>query len=282
MIRIVSDSTCDLSEELKEKYNIEILPLHVILGEEEYLDGVNVSREELYKWSDENESTPKTSAPSLTDAMDLFQAIIDAGDEIIAFSISSDMSTSGSVMRLAAETIDAEDKVSVVDSKELSTGIGLLVIKAAEMASDGMSREKIVEEIEKLIPKTRASFVVDTLTYLHRGGRCSGAAAFVGSALKLHPKIEVVDGKMIVGKKYRGKYPVVVLNYAKDMEEAMKNADTSRVFITHSGIDEEIKNSIYDYVKSLNVFEEILITDAGGTIASHCGYGTLGVLFISK
>lgn len=190
------------------------------------------------------------------------------------------MSTSGNVLRIAAEEIEAEDKVSVVDSQNLSTGIGLLVLKAAEMAAEGLGREEIVKKIEDIRPRVRASFVVDTLTYLHRGGRCSGVAAFAGSALKLHPRIEVVDGAMQPGKKYRGKYSSVVLNYVKDMKEDMMRADPTRVFITFTGVAKEIEDSVREYVESLNKFDEICITHAGATVASHCGYGTLGVLFI--
>ena len=280
MIRIVSDSTCDLSPELVERFNIEILPLHILCGDKEYKDGVDITLPELFAWADENKTTPKTSAPSMEDAMNLFQPIIDNGDEIIAFSISDTMSTSGNVMRLAAEEIEAEDKITVIDSMNLSTGIGLLVCKCAEFVAEGMTRAETVEKIEALRPYVRASFVVDTLTYLHRGGRCSGVAAFAGSALKLHPRIEVVDGNMQPGKKYRGKYSKVVLDYVKDMEEAMMHADPTRVFITFTGVAKEIEDSVTEYVESLNKFNEICITNAGGTVASHCGYGTLGVLFI--
>ncbi len=280
MIRIVSDSTCDLSPELVERFNIEILPLHILCGDKEYKDGVDITLPELFAWADENKTTPKTSAPSMEDAMNLFKPIIDNGDEIIAFSISDTMSTSGNVMRLAAEEIEAEDKITVIDSMNLSTGIGLLVCKCAEFIAEGMTRAETVEKIEALRPYVRASFVVDTLTYLHRGGRCSGVAAFAGSALKLHPRIEVVDGNMQPAKKYRGKYSKVVLDYVKDMEEAMMHADPTRVFITFTGVAKEIEDSVREYVESLNKFNEICITNAGGTVASHCGYGTLGVLFI--
>ncbi len=248
--------------------------------DKEYKDGVDITLPELFAWADENKTTPKTSAPSMEDAMNLFQPIIDNGDEIIAFSISDTMSTSGNVMRLAAEEIEAEDKITVIDSMNLSTGIGLLVCKCAEFVAEGMTRAETVEKIEALRPYVRASFVVDTLTYLYRGGRCSGVAAFAGSALKLHPRIEVVDGNMQPGKKYRGKYSKVVLDYVKDMEEAMMHADPTRVFITFPGVAKEIEDSVREYVESLNKFNEICITNAGGTVASHCGYGTLGVLFI--
>ena len=280
MIRIVSDSTCDLSPELVERFNISILPLHVYLGDKEYKDGVDITLPEIFAWSDEHKTTPRTSAPSIEDAVELFQSIIDNGDEIIAFSISDTMSTSGNVMRLAAEEIEAEDKISVIDSQNLSTGIGLLVCKAAEFVAEGLDRAETVKRIEELRPKVRASFVVNTLTYLYRGGRCSGLAALAGSALKLHPRIEVVDGNMRPGRKFRGKYKNVVLNYVKDMEESMMHVDPTRVFITFTGVDKEIEDSVREYVESLGKFNEICITNAGATIASHCGYGTLGVLFI--
>ena len=185
-------------------------------------------------------------------------------------------------MRLAAEALDAEDKVHVIDSANLSTGIGLLVIEAATMASQGMEACDIVAKIEELKPLVRASFVVDTLTYHHRGGRCSTVTALAGGVLKLHPMIIVEDGKMTVGKKYRGKMNGVITSYAKDLEEQLLNAKKERVFITHSGCDESILSEIRTYLEGLSYFDEILTTSAGAVISSHCGYGTLGVLFISN
>lgn len=281
MIRIVADSTCDLTPELISRYGITILPLHVLLGEKEYKDGVDIQPDDIYAWSDEHRTTPKTSAPSVEDAIAVFEPFIKAGDEIISFSISSSMSASHEYMQIAAGELKAADRVSVIDSANLSTGIGHLVIEAAVKASEGVSRSEIVDYIEALKPAVRASFVVDTLTYLHRGGRCSGLSAFAGSALRLHPKILVRDGAMLPTKKYRGKYPLVVLEYARDMEQELKTAKSDRVFITHSGIDPAIIESVREYLESLGIFKEILVTRAGGVISSHCGYGTLGVLFIA-
>jgi DegV family protein with EDD domain len=169
-----------------------------------------------------------------------------------------------------------------VDSANLSTGNGHLVLAAAEMAMQGKSVAEIMEVIEALRPRVRSSFVVDTLTYLHRGGRCSGVAALVGNALKLHPKIVVANGKMSPDKKYRGKMNHVIMKYVQEMEEDLKRAKPSRVFVTHSGCSEEIIQSVKEYLTQLNHFEEILITRAGSVISSHCGPGTLGVLFIAK
>lgn len=282
MIKIISDSTCDLTKELLEKYNISILPLNVLLGEDEFLDGVNITPDDIYKWADANKTTPKTSAPSIENTMELFRPYVENGDEIICFSISKEMSTTCNVMRLAAEELEASDKVFVIDSANLSTGVGHLVIEAAVMASEGMAAKDIAAKIEELKPLVRASFVVDTLTYLHRGGRCSAVAALAGSVLKLHPKIVVENGKMDVSKKYRGKIDSVIMSYAKDMEDTYRNAKTDRVFITHSGCDDTIIDNVRTYLKELNIFDEIIVTRAGSVISSHCGYGTLGVLFISK
>ncbi|MEE0862624.1 MAG: DegV family protein [Lachnospiraceae bacterium] len=282
MIKIISDSTCDLTKDLLEEYDISILPLHVILGEKDLLDGVTITPDEIYEWADANKTTPKTSAPSIEDAIELIKPYVDNGDEIIYFSISKEMSTSINVINLAADELEATDRIHVIDSANLSTGVGLLVLEAATMAREGMNANDIVAKIEELKPLVRASFVVDTLTYLHRGGRCSSVAALAGGVLKLHPKIVVEDGKMSATKKYRGKMDSVILSYAKEMEEDLKNAKTDRAFITHSGCDEAIIQSVYSYLEELNVFKEIIITRAGSVISSHCGYGTLGVLFISK
>lgn len=279
-VKIISDSTCDLSKELIEKYNIDILPLHIVLGEAEYKDGEEISPDEIYEWADANKTTPKTSAIAFTDVMDAYEKWLKEYDEIMIFSISGKMSTTVNVMRMAAEELEVEEKVYIIDSENLSTGNGLLVIEAAIMAQAGKAAKEIATHIEAIKPKVKASFVVDTLTYLHRGGRCSGVAALAGSALKLHPKIVVEDGGMKPDKKYRGKMKKVILDYAKEMEPQLLNAKKDRVFITHSGCEAEVLESVEAYLKSLNYFNEILITRAGGVISSHCGPGTLGVLYI--
>lgn len=282
MVKIIADSTCDLSQELLTKYDISILPLHVLLGEEEYLDGRTITPNQIYSWSDAHKTTPKTSAPSLVEAIELMKPYVEEKREIVCFSISDEMSTSGNVMRLAAEELSAQQLVTVINSANLSTGIGLLVIEAAIMAGNGATGKEIAERMEELKPLVRASFVVDTLTYLHRGGRCSGVAALAGSALKLHPKIIVENGRMTPQKKYRGKIERVILDYVRDLEQDLKSAKKERVFITHSGCDAVVVEAVRSYLEGLQVFDEILETRAGGVISSHCGPGTLGVLFIAQ
>ena len=280
MVKIIADSTCDLSEDLVEKYDVEILPLNIVLGDEEYQDGVNITPDEIYAWADEHKTTPKTSAVGIDVAMEVLGRFLNQGKEIVAFAISGDMSTTANVLRLAAQELEAADRIYVIDSANLSTGIGQLVIEAAIMAQAGADACEIAEQIEKLKPRVRASFVVDTLVYLYRGGRCSGLAALAGGALKLHPRISGVDGMIIPGKKYRGKMGHVVVSYVREMEEELKRAKRERVFITHSGCDPEIIAQVKEYLESLDHFDEILVTRAGGVISSHCGPGTLGVLYI--
>lgn len=281
MVKIISDSTCDLTRELLERYHVTILPLHVLLGDTEYLDGKNITPDEIYTWSDQNKTTPKTSAPSVAEAVELFRPYVEAGDELICFSISDTMSSSGNSMRLAAQELEAEERIHVIDSENLSTGVGHLVILAAELAQAGKTAEEIIRSVEAMRPLVRSSFVVDTLVYLHRGGRCGGLTALAGSMLRLHPKIIVENGSMIVGKKYRGKIDKVILNYVQDMEAELKQAREDRIFITHSNCDDATVQAVYDYLDSLQHFKEIFITSTGSVISSHCGPGTLGVLFVA-
>ncbi len=280
-LKIIADTTCDLSVELREKYQIKTFPLHIHLGDKEYFDGMDISPDDIYRWSDENKATPKTSAVSPAEAVDVLEEALKEADEVICFCISDHMSSTGNVLRMAVQELEVADRVFVIDSKSLSTGIGLQIIEAAMMAEQGMTAADIVTEILEMQSRVRASFVVDTLTYLHRGGRCSGLAALAGSALKLHPLISVVEGKMVPGRKYRGKMNHVLIDYVKDMEQELKNAKEDRVFITHSGCEDEILEAVKEELLSMGHFREILVTRAGSVITSHCGPGTLGVLFIA-
>lgn len=280
MVKIIADSTCDLSKDLIDKYEITILPLHILLGEQEYEDGVDITSKEIFDWSDANKITPKTSAPSIERTVEIFKNALNDFAELVVFTISEHMSTTANICRIAAEELNAEDKIFVVNSQNLSTGIGLTVIEAAIMSKNQKTASEIVQSVNYIIPNVRSSFVVDTLEYLHRGGRCSSVSALIGTAIKLHPRIVVKDGKMFSDKKYRGKMKSVVENYAKDLEKEFFSAKKDRVFITHTSDDREMVDGVRQYLESLNIFDEILETRAGGVISSHCGPGTLGVLYI--
>lgn len=278
---ILADSTCDLSHELLEAYDIGILPLMITMGDVTKKDGTEVTPDEIYRWSDKTEETPKTAAPIIGDAIAFLEPFTKNGADIIYFGISESMSATCNVLRLAADNLGFK-KLHVVDSKNLSTGIGLQVLRASELAEKGLTAQEILDDNKEINSKVKASFVVDTLTFLHRGGRCSAVAKLLANTLKLKPEIVVVDGKMGVGKKYRGNIKSVILKYVQDRKEQLKNADTDRIFITHSGCDEDVIESVRKYLEDLNIIREILITRAGGVISSHCGPNTLGVLYISK
>lgn len=280
MIKIIADSSCDLPKELIDKYNVEILPLHVHLGDKEYKDGVDITPDEIYDWADKNTDTPKTSVYSINAAINLFEQYPD--DELICFAISSELSSSLNVMRLAMEDVEGEDRIYLVDSRNLSSGIALLICAAGDMISQGMAAKDIFEEINKLIPNVRSSFVVDTLTYLHKGGRCSSVAAVSGTMLRLHPRIVVKDGKMSSDKKYRGKMESVFMSYLEDIKQNLTSVDDRKVFITHSGCDQMVLDNVKKELEKLNVFKEVYITRAGSVVSSHCGPGTLGILYIEK
>ena len=277
-IRITADSTCDLSESLLQKYEISILPLNIVLDMKSYSDGEEISPDEIYAWSEKMHKTPKTAAVAYDRALEMASAFQKNGDEMIFFGISESMSTTCNVMRMVKEELNYTD-MYVIDSQNLSTGIGLQVLRAAELAGQGLSAREIVAQIERERSRVRASFVIERLDYLAMGGRCAAVAALLGGKLKLKPRIEVTDGKMQAGKKYRGNQDKVILKYVQDMEDQLRRAEPHRVFITHSGCEEAVLRSVEEYLKGLHHFEEILITRAGGVISSHCGPGTLGVLF---
>lgn len=280
-VRIVADSTCDLSKELLERYEIPVIPLCIVMDDKSYYDGIETTPEEIYAWAEANKTTPKTAAASFDKVHEILQPMMDAEEDIIFIGISSSMSTTNNVVRLYGEEQEYS-RLFVVDSMNLSTGIGLQVLRAAEMAEAGKTAEEIVAAIESVRGLVRASFVVDTLTYLARGGRCKAVTALVANALKLHPLILVKDGAMGVGQKYRGNIGSALMKYVRDLHDELVVADPKRVFITHSGCESETVNKVRAVLEEMDYFEEIIETKAGGVISSHCGPGTLGVLFYLK
>ncbi|MBR6502300.1 MAG: DegV family protein [Clostridia bacterium] len=278
-IIISSDSTSDLSAELKEKYGIKIIPLGVTLGTDVYRDGVDITPDDIYAHHEKTGELPKTTATNVGEGIEYFEELTKDGDAVIHFTISSSMSSTYNNSCMAAEDFD---NVYVIDAANLSTGSGLLVLAAAEMAQQGMEAAQIVEEIEKLKPCVDASFVIDSLEYLHKGGRCSALAMLGANLLKLKPCIEVKNGSMGVGKKYRGMYGRVLAEYVDERLQNVEDIDTSRVFVTHAGCKPEIVDAVVEQVKSKGIFDEVLLTRAGCTVSSHCGANTLGILFIRK
>ncbi len=278
-VLIACDSTADLSPELYEKYNIKVLPLGVNLGDKSYLDGVDINPDMIYAHYEKCGELPKTAAANVADFADFFQKYTGEGYAIVMFTISQTMSSTFNNGRMAAE--DFED-VYVVDSKNLSTGGGLLVLAAADMAAQGMEAAEIAAKCAELADRVDASFVVDDLEFLHKGGRCSALAAFGANLLQLKPCIMVRGGNMGVGKKYRGKFAATLEKYIDDQIGDASDVELDRVFVTHAGCDMDVVDACVKQVKKLAPFKEVLITRAGCTVSSHCGRNTLGVLFIRK
>ena len=278
-IIISSDSTCDLSAELRERYNVSIIPLGVTLGDKTYFDGIDINPDDIYAHHDKTGELPKTTAANVGDCIDYFKPFADAGKTVIHIALSAEFSSTYNNACLAASEFE---NIYIVDSRNLSTGNGLLVIAAAEMAQSGMEATEIVKKLNQMALCVDASFVIDKLDYLHKGGRCSALAMLGANVLKLKPCIEVKNGKMGVGKKYRGKYGAVLKEYVAERLANIEDIDLDRVFVTHAGVDTEIVNAVVEQVKATAPFKEVFMTRAGCTISSHCGADTLGVLFVRK
>ncbi len=276
---IASDSTCDLSTELIERYGIKILPLGVTLGEKNFTDGVDVTADDIYAHYEKTGELPKTAAVNIAEFEAFFEECAKAGDTAVLFTISSSMSSTYHNACLAAEDFEG---MYVVNTKNLSTGGGLLVITAAELAAEGNSAEQIAVLCEELAPYVDASFVIDNLEFLHKGGRCSALERFGANLLQLKPCITVQNGAMGVGKKYRGKFGDVLKTYVADRLGDASDVELDHVFVTHAGCDMDIVNTCVEQVKATAPFKNVYITRAGCTISSHCGRNTLGVLFIRK
>ncbi len=279
MIEIIADSTCDMTQEELDRYGVHLLPLHILMDDEEHRDGPDFDMQKMYDWADAHQSTPKTSAPSLEDMIALLEPILARGNECIGLPIAAPLSSSGNVMRVAAESLGATDRVHVVDTKTLSYGIGIMAMKASEMARDGADAAAIIRRLESMAERVHVSFVVDTLTYLYRGGRCSGVAALAGNVLRIHPRIAVTDdGSLIPDHKYRGKLHHVIDAYMDDIMVHLGKADPEYAAIVHSGgLDPAIIQHAYDRVAALGRFKNIIVGRAGGVISSHCGPGTFGM-----
>ena len=278
-IKITADSTCDLTMPLVEKYGITITPLTVSCGGESFLDGVDITPDALYDKIAACGQLASTAAVNVQEYIDVFSKALSDHDAVIHFTISSAMSACYQNACIAAKEVG---NVWVVDSRNLSTGIAHLVLDACELASGGMDAADIHRELERRREKLDVSFVVDTLEYLRKGGRCTAIAAIGANLLKLHPCIFVRDGEMGVGKKYRGKIADCLTAYVKDRLTDPDSVDTRRVFITDSGVSEDIRTSVEKTVRALVPFQEVIHTRAGCTVSCHCGPGTLGILFYRK
>ena len=276
---ITADSTCDLSQELVERYDIKIIPLTITLGEDSFLDGASFTPADLYKRYRADGTLPKTSAVGLQEFLDFFGPMVEAGYEVVHLDISADLSATFQNAQLAAQELAG---IYPVDSRMLSTGVGLLAIEAADCRDKGMSAAEIAEHLNSLTDKVDTSFVLDTLDYLRKGGRCSGVAALGANLLKLKPALEMKDGKLGVYKKYRGSMKNVYKQYIRERLEG-KKVRPGHVFITESGeIEPEVIKELEETIRECIEVKEVHHTLAGCTVSSHCGPKTMGVLFINE
>ena len=280
-IKLVVDSTIDLSEELYKKFDMEIIPLNVNFGTENYKDGVSITRDELYERVKKDKTLPSTGAPSPLVYEEVFKKYLDQGFEVLYVGIGSTLSTAFQSATIAKQTIGS-DKIYLVDSKNLSSASGLLALKAGKMIEEGKEAKEIVETLEKDVPNTVAQFTVETLDYLHKGGRCSGTAKVIGHLFHVHPHILVKDGKLIVYKKPRGTMQMAINGQVEELKHALPNVQMDNIMITDSGVTKEIRDYFVKEVSKLVDPKIIRTTPAGCVIASHCGPGTIGLLFIKK
>lgn len=281
-IKIIADSTADLSNEILERYDIETLPLNVILGEKCYRDGLEIASPDIIKYVEQTKQLPKTSTISAFDLECSFRKYLDEDYDIIYTGIGGKLSSSNMTAQIVANSICPE-RIRVLDSQNLSTGTGLLVCKAGDMIKAGCGLDEVAKEFEATVPKVRASFIVDTLDYLYMGGRCSTLESFAAGILKLRPRLVVKDGSIISDKKYRGSFEHCLDNYIADSLADMTDIDKTRVFITNT-YSEHLDSDAEKCAEALKPIapNEVLHTEAHCVVFSHCGPRTIGILYINK
>ena len=281
-ILLSADSTCDVSGELLERCKAKLIPLHIILNEKSYDDGVNIKPDDIYANFAKTGKLPKTSAINTQEYIDIFKPYINDGYDVIHINLGSALSSSYQNCVTASQEFDGH--LYPINSCNLSSGSGHLVIETAKRIEKGMTAPEIAEEIKALVPKCHTSFVIDKLDYLRAGGRCSTLAMLGANLLQLKPSIEVnnKDGSMTVGKKYRGKLENVLIQYVHEQLDKYENIRNDKIFITHAGIGDKYVEIVKNELDKLHYFTEIFIERASCTISSHCGPGTLGILFMTE
>ncbi|MFC5453010.1 DegV family protein [Paenibacillus aestuarii] len=279
-IQIFTDSTCDLSEELKQAFQIEVVPLYVVFESESYQDGTTIQPKRLFELVTQTGKLPKTAAPSPADFEQAFAPYVEAGDDVVYIGLSTELSSTVQNAKVAASQF-ADGRVTVIDSRNLSTGIGLLVLKAAQAVQEGKSVDQIAELVEAHAAKIEVEFIIDTLEYLHKGGRCSSVQAFLGSLLKIRPVVKVINGAMMLTDKVRGKRDKALAQLLNNALAYADNMDEDFLFVTHAVASDEaayLKKEIEQRAK----VKRVVITEAGCVISSHCGPQTVGIVFAKK
>lgn len=276
---ITADSPADLSGDLTARFNVKVMPLHIILDGKSYRDGIDITSENLFDYYDKNKVLPSTAAVSSAEYLDFFDKLTNGGSSVVHLSLSSEISSTHQNAALAAR---GREDIYVVDTKNLSSGMALLVLFACELRDGGHSAAEIFERLTQLLPKVRASFVLDTLDYMSKGGRCSSVTAFGANILGIKPSIEMSGGKLGLAKKYRGKQRDVMFRYISDRLCGAEEIDTKRAFLVHTGLSDALREDLRGLISDLVPFEEVLEATASCTISTHCGPGCMGVMYMVK
>lgn len=280
-VKILVDSCSDLSKELYENYQMDVLSQNVSFGSKNYKDGVDITLEELYENVEKTGELPHTAAVSPGDFDSYFKKAIEDGFDVVYVGLGSKLSTTFQNAFIAKQSYP-EDRIFLVDSNSLSSGIGLVALKACKFRDEGLSAKEIADKCGEIAKHVTAQFAVETLDYLHKGGRCSGAKALIGHIFHVHPYLKVVDGSLIIYKKPRGPMKLAINEQINELKSVIKNLDLDHVFITHAGATQDIEDYAKAQLSAIVPEEKIHITRAGSVIASHCGFGTIGILYITK
>lgn len=279
-IIVTADRACDLSDELIKRYDIHLMPFHVNLNDKNFIGDEEITPKDIFDAFNNTGSIAKTAARGIGDYMDFFSRWTEDGYDVIHITISSKLSSA--YQNCLAAKAELGDNLYIIDSKSLSTGMGLIVVEVAQRVSKGIPAQTIVQQVELLVDEVRAGFVIQNLSFLRAGGRCSAVAAIGANLLSLKPSIAVEDGAMIVSKKYRGNWSKVVLQYVQETLGQYTHFRAERTFVTHSGVPQDIVDSVVKLVKSKKIFTDIIVTKAESTISCHCGPNVIGVLFLAK
>jgi EDD domain protein, DegV family len=278
-VKIVADSTCDLNAELLKRYDIEVIPLNVNLGDQSYLDGVTVHTPDLFEYYNKTGKLPTTSAPTPAYYEDFYRRWTDEGCEVVHFSISSELTVTPNIAKMAAEKFG---NVYPVDSRNVSSGMGIMAVKAAELRDAGVPAAEIAKTVAAMAGKVRTSVVISTLLYMYKGGRCTGLQALGANLLNLKPGMDVLNGKLELTRKYRGALEKVLCQMVEDKLKGADDIDLSRIMIINYDVKDSTIEAVKAKIREYQDFQEIIVNDCGCSVSVHCGPGTLGIIYMVK
>lgn len=277
---VTADRACDLNAELLKEYDIKLMPFYININERSYIGDEEIKPKDILHAFKNTGSLAKTAAMGINEYVNFFKTTIDQGIDMVHIAVGSKLSCA--YQNCMAAKAEIGERLKVIDSKSISTGMGLIVLEAAQRAKEGLPASRIVSEVENLTQEVRASFIIDNLKFLSAGGRCSAIKAFGANLLSIKPSVLIKDGTMVIGEKYRGNWAKCVLQYARDTLNAYKDIKTPKAFITHSGTSKDVVESLEKYVKNTKIFKEVIVTKTESATSCHCGPNTIGLLFLAR